>query len=243
MSEPGDLEQNSETEELLVSNSKLVINTSFSNDSNMSSVKPLIVSRFNPLNQNNYTANISGLTVEMNSVTSVQNDLVKLGNMLSSAARMASESKNKSCENVIRYDGFEYVCYEKINFIVVMALILFALFIIFTIGGNLLVILAILRDRRLRTPSTYLILSLAFTDLIVGLVTVPIRAFSEIKDYGTWPYGALSCDIRVVIDKICVYASLLHLVAIALDRYLTVSSLRYSLTRSGKQIFYMVSGI
>ena len=161
--------------------------------------------------------------------------------MLKAGARMTSEARNKTCENVIRYDGFEYVCYEKINFIVVMALILFVMFIFLTVAGNMLVILAILRDRRLRTPSTYLILSLAVTDLIVGLVTVPIRAFSEIKDYGTWPYGKISCDVRVVIDKLCVYASLLHLVAIALDRYLTVSSLRYSLTRSGKQIFYMVS--
>lgn len=168
-------------------------------------------------------------------------DFSRLMDMLSSGVSLSSAPKNGSCENVIRYNGFEYVCYEKVNFIFVMALILFVLFIVFTVFGNSLVILAILRDRRLRTPSTYLILSLAVTDLIVGLVTVPIRAFSELKDYGTWPYGAIWCDLRVVVDKMCVYASLLHLVAIALDRYLTVSSLSYSLTRSGKQILYMIS--
>lgn len=50
----------------------------------------------------------------------------------------------------------------------------------------------------------------------------------------------LLCDLRVVIDKICVYSSLLHVLIIAIDRYRTVSSLNYSLTRSGKHVGCMV---
>lgn len=54
-------------------------------------------------------------------------------------------------------------------------------------------------------------------------------------------YSALLCDIRVVIDKLCVYSSLLHVLIIAIDRYRTVSNLNYSLTRGGKQILFYVA--
>ncbi|RWS01265.1 serotonin receptor-like protein [Dinothrombium tinctorium] len=149
-------------------------------------------------------------------------------------------NKTVFCETFITEKDFDYICAEKVSFIVLVAGIAFIIFILLTVGGNALVILAITKDKRHRTPSNYLILSLAVTDLIVGLITVPIRAFNELKDYGTWPYGALLCDLRVVIDRLCVNASILHLLAIAIDRYLCVTSVRYSITRNGRRIAFMV---
>ncbi|RWR99821.1 5-hydroxytryptamine receptor-like protein [Dinothrombium tinctorium] len=149
-------------------------------------------------------------------------------------------NKSVFCKTFIKQDDFDYICAEKVNFIVFIAGIFFVIFIILTVVGNSLVILAIFKDKRLRTPSNYLILSLAVTDLIVGLITVPWRAFQDLRDYGTWPYGALLCDLRVVIDRLCVDASIFHLLAIAIDRFLCVTSVRYSVSRNGKRIALMV---
>ena len=72
-----------------------------------------------------------------------------------------------------------------------LGLIKFPTFIILNIGinsimaiaatlGNGMIIIAILRSQNLRTPSYLLITSLAFTDLLVGLVFQPLQSVSYI---------------------------------------------------------------
>lgn len=69
-------------------------------------------------------------------------------------------SSGRPCENVIIHDGHLFICFEKVNFLLMIASLFFILFIMFSVIGNLTVILAILKEKRLRTPSSYLILSL-----------------------------------------------------------------------------------
>lgn len=69
-------------------------------------------------------------------------------------------STRRPCENVIVHDGHLFICLEKVNFLLMIASLFFILFIMFSVIGNLTVILAILKEKRLRTPSSYLILSL-----------------------------------------------------------------------------------
>ena len=54
------------------------------------------------------------------------------------------------------------------------AALLFVMFIIPTIGGNILVILAVSLERKLQNATNYFLMSLAVADLLVGLLVMPI---------------------------------------------------------------------
>lgn len=110
------------------------------------------------------------------------------------------------------------------QFLQLIAGLFFLLLILGTVFGNLLVIVAIARYRHLRRRSgNYLILSLAFTDLIVGLLLMPLKAFNEVANFGSWRYGASLCLGWLFIAILCSTASSFHLLFIAVDRFLAIS--------------------
>lgn len=57
-----------------------------------------------------------------------------------------------------------------------------------TIFGNVLVVVAVCTKKYLRNPTGYLIVSLAFADLIVGLVVMPLNSLFEMSRH-TWLLG------------------------------------------------------
>ncbi|KAG7476678.1 hypothetical protein MATL_G00085380 [Megalops atlanticus] len=99
--------------------------------------------------------------------------------------------------------------------------IFLATLIIMTVLGNLLVMVALCKDRHLRKKKTnYFIVSLAFADLLVALVVMPFAAIELTA--GSWRYGETFCLIRTSLDVLLTTASILHLCCIALDRYYAI---------------------
>ena len=90
-------------------------------------------------------------------------------------------------------------------------------------AGNVFVIAAILLERNLQNVANYLILSLAVADLLVACLVMPLGAVYEVSR--EWTLGPELCDMWTSSDVLCCTASILHLVAIALDRFATCLSL------------------
>ncbi|VBB33132.1 unnamed protein product, partial [Acanthocheilonema viteae] len=116
---------------------------------------------------------------------------------------------------------------------------LLAVLIMACIIGNLFVIVAILIERDLKTrPQYYLIFSLAIADLLVGVIVTPLGAWSTVTR--TWTFGVELCDFWISVDVLVCTSSILHLVAIALDRYWSVTDVSYVQNRTPNRIFCML---
>ncbi|XP_057665236.1 5-hydroxytryptamine receptor-like isoform X2 [Diorhabda carinulata] len=110
--------------------------------------------------------------------------------------------------------------------------------ILSTIIGNVFVIAAILLERNLQNVANYLILSLAVADLLVACLVMPLGAVYEVSQ--EWTLGPELCDMWTSSDVLCCTASILHLVAIALDRYWAVTNIDYIHQRTSKRIGIMI---
>ncbi|KAH8254977.1 hypothetical protein KR038_005533 [Drosophila bunnanda] len=109
-------------------------------------------------------------------------------------------------------------------------------FVFFT--GNVFVIAAIILERNLQNVANYLVASLAVADLFVACLVMPLGAVYEISN--GWILGPELCDIWTSCDVLCCTASILHLVAIAADRYWTVTNIDYNNLRTPRRVFLMI---
>ncbi|KAK0091755.1 hypothetical protein PV326_002747 [Microctonus aethiopoides] len=65
----------------------------------------------------------------------------------------------------------------------------------------------------------------------------------ELQIYSGWPLGPELCDIWTSSDVLCCTASILHLVAIAIDRYWAVTDLNYIQARNPRRIGMLVVAV
>ncbi|KAM6977666.1 D(3) dopamine receptor [Aplochiton taeniatus] len=111
---------------------------------------------------------------------------------------------------------------------------LYSLLILAIIFGNVLVCLAVLRERSLQTTTNYLVVSLAVADLLVASLVMPWAVYLEVVG-GAWLFGRLYCNVFVTLDVMMCTASILNLCAISIDRYMAVvMPVLYNTTHSSR---------
>ncbi|XP_017766856.1 PREDICTED: 5-hydroxytryptamine receptor 2A-like [Eufriesea mexicana] len=120
----------------------------------------------------------------------------------------------------------------------ILTALVLGLLILVTVVGNLFVIAAILLERNLQSVANYLIVSLAVADLMVACLVMPLGAVYEINE--GWSLGPELCDMWTSSDVLCCTASILHLVAIAVDRYWAVTDLNYIQARNPRRIGMLI---
>ncbi|KFV17086.1 D(3) dopamine receptor [Pterocles gutturalis] len=97
----------------------------------------------------------------------------------------------------------------------------YCILILAIVFGNVLVCLAVLRERTLQTTTNYLVVSLAVADLLVATLVMPWVVYLEVTG-GVWNFSRICCDIFVTMDVMMCTASILNLCAISIDRYTAV---------------------
>ncbi|XP_070979504.1 trace amine-associated receptor 6-like [Oncorhynchus clarkii lewisi] len=89
-----------------------------------------------------------------------------------------------------------------------------------TVFLNILVIISISHFKQLHTPTNLLILSLAVSDLLVGLIVIPATTIAIMES--CWSFGEYFCVFQFYISCLCTSLSLGNLVLISIDRYVAV---------------------
>jgi len=120
------------------------------------------------------------------------------------------EVGGKACGNVQLYST---------STTVVLGLV-FAVFAIVTIAGNMLVIVAFATDRKLRSIGNYFILNLAVSDLIVGMLIVVYAPYALT---GCWRLTRAGCLAFLLLDYVVPLASAWNMALISLDRFCCVA--------------------
>jgi len=109
-----------------------------------------------------------------------------------------------------------------------------------TMFGNVLVGLALLRFRTLRTVSNILIGNLALSDFLLATAVLPLSTANECL--GHWVFGRVACNVWLLVDVLCCTASLWNICIIALDRFTaTLYPIWYRERRSSHQALLYVA--
>lgn len=118
--------------------------------------------------------------------------------------------------------------------------VILLLFSVITIFGNLLVILAVIRERYLHSATNYFVMSLAFADCLVGLVVMPFSTLYEVMEH-KWIFGINWCDVWRSLDVLFSTASILNLCVISLDRYWAITDpFTYPSKMSRRKAYFLI---
>ncbi|XP_047432021.1 trace amine-associated receptor 13c-like [Mugil cephalus] len=89
-----------------------------------------------------------------------------------------------------------------------------------TVALNLLVVVSISHFRQLHTPTNALLLSLAVSDVVVGLLVMPVEGLRHMET--CWLLGRLMCAVTPYVSYCLLSASLGNMVLISIDRYVAI---------------------
>ncbi|XP_070978695.1 trace amine-associated receptor 13c-like [Oncorhynchus clarkii lewisi] len=117
--------------------------------------------------------------------------------------------RNSSCKKALLSTSIYITLYIFFSFISAVTVFL-----------NLLVIISISHFKQLHTTTNLLILSLAVSDLLVGLIVIPVMTVATMEP--CWGFGEYFCVFHAYFVSLCTSLSLGNLVIISIDRYVAV---------------------
>lgn len=113
--------------------------------------------------------------------------------------------------------------------------ILVGILILLTLFGNVMVVIAVMTSHVLRAPQNLFLVSLACADILVATLVMPFSLANELMGY--WFFGKVWCGIYLALDVLFCTSSIVHLCAISLDRYWSVTqAIEYNLRRTPLRI-------
>ncbi|XP_066911282.1 octopamine receptor beta-2R-like [Clytia hemisphaerica] len=109
---------------------------------------------------------------------------------------------------------------HSLSFVNVVSLLMLGTLVICIIGGNVLVISAFMTNgRKIQTITNYFVVSLAVSDILVGVFSVPFWMLVEINHEQS---SSLPHIVFLALDVMLGVASIVHLTVISLERLFAV---------------------
>ena len=133
-------------------------------------------------------------------------------------------SSSSIADNVSNFDPSDSLAGEQPDFTIhhpFLAIVL-GIMCLTVIAGNVLVMLAIRRERNLQTVTNYFVASLSAADCLVGLIVMPFSVVHEVMNK-SWIFGQDWCDLWHSFDVLASTASILNLCVISMDRYWAIT--------------------
>ncbi|XP_046844537.1 orexin receptor type 2-like isoform X2 [Xenia sp. Carnegie-2017] len=92
----------------------------------------------------------------------------------------------------------------------------FVIFIAFF--GNLLVIVVVYKNKKLRTITNFQIVNMSVADILITVAAMPATVY-QIYEGNRWPFGVVACKMFVFLQGISVSCSIFTMTCIAIDRF------------------------
>ena len=112
-------------------------------------------------------------------------------------------------------------CQQEIQRDFILQTAFLILIMVVTFLGNFMVCLVVYLHRRLRTVTNYFIVSLAVSDLLISVLSVPFRIHQTLHN-GVYCLNTALCWTWLLTDLTCACASICNLAAISVDRYIAI---------------------
>uniref|UniRef100_H3DPW9 G-protein coupled receptors family 1 profile domain-containing protein n=1 Tax=Tetraodon nigroviridis TaxID=99883 RepID=H3DPW9_TETNG len=119
------------------------------------------------------------------------------------------ELGNSSCRGLTRPRSEAVLLYVLLSCVSVL-----------TVSLNLLVIISISHFKQLHAPTHLLLLSLAISDLLVGLLVMPVETIRLVET--CWLMGDVVCALSYIVGFSLTSASVGNMVLISIDRYTAI---------------------
>ncbi|XP_053665031.1 uncharacterized protein LOC128714177 [Anopheles marshallii] len=97
---------------------------------------------------------------------------------------------------------------------------LYAIIFLLSVVGNLLVILTLAQNKRMRTVTNVYLLNLAISDLLLGVFCMPITLAGQVLR--RFVFGSVMCKLIPYFQAVSVSVAVWTLVAISLERYFAI---------------------
>ncbi|XP_028858159.1 trace amine-associated receptor 13c-like [Denticeps clupeoides] len=111
--------------------------------------------------------------------------------------------------------------------------------VLFTVSGNLLVIISVCHFRQLHTPTNLLILSLAVSDFLVGLFLMPVHLTMLVES--CWIFGEMFCLLYNMISYQITFVSIHNVSLVAVERYVALSNPFFYVKRVSISVIFIAS--
>ena len=97
----------------------------------------------------------------------------------------------------------------------IVEIVCFGVLAVFIVFANSLMIGAFHVNRRLRTRTNLLLMSLAVADMLIGTISLPLWVYLSV----TFTDKGLVYSLYLMVDVICGVSSILNMTAVSLERY------------------------